>query len=154
MSLVVNLAVLAEGAATDARGLITLIAANPQSLVSDQLPAQFAPVFLVVIEEANADAPRIIELGQPVSFRVQITGPDGNVVFFSQFQQQVPPPQHPSLPPRLQLLVQVPFSAPKGGEYVTSARIAVTCPDGHEEAVEASRKVLVIDTASLKGEAR
>ena len=52
MSLTINLATLAEAAAPDARGNITLVAANPAALVADELPAQFGPVLFVVVEEA------------------------------------------------------------------------------------------------------
>jgi hypothetical protein len=43
MSLAVSLATLAEGAATDGRGNVTLVAVNPHALAADQLPAQFTP---------------------------------------------------------------------------------------------------------------
>jgi hypothetical protein len=153
MSLVLNLAVLAEGAATDSRGSLTLVAVNPQAFIADQFPAQFAPIFVIVIEE-NVDnvASSVFVPGRSVALRVQATGPDGDVVFYSQIQQVVPPAPHPRLPPRVQLLAQVPFPAPKAGKYEISGRIAIKRADGGEEVIEATRNVLVADSAILKSE--
>ncbi len=152
MSLVVNLAVLAEGAAPDARGNITLIAANPQALLVDQFPSQVNPTFFVVVEEDEEGGnDPVIVAGRKISLRVEVVGPDHDVVFFSQVEQPVLPLRYPSLHPRIQMLAQIPFSATKAGDYVISARIGVSRADGgQDEVVEAIRKVLVMDGASLK----
>lgn len=153
MSLLVNLAVLAEGVAPDSRGLLTLVAANPQAFVADQFPAQFAPVFVIAIdEEKDTDTSGIIAAAQKITFRVQATDPDGNVVFYAQQQPPVPPAPHPHMPPRLNLVVQVPFNAPKVGEYAISARITVSGQERHDEVIEASQKVLVVDSAAMRSE--
>lgn len=152
MSLAINLAVLAEGATFDSRGSLTLVAVNPQTLVAEQFPAQFAPIFVVTVgEDVEGDTYKVIVPGHGVKSRVQATDPDGNVVFYTQLQQVVPPVPHPNLPPRVQLIAQVPFAAQKGGEYKVSGRIEVTSADGQEETVEAERKVLVVDLATLRG---
>jgi hypothetical protein len=152
MSVIVNLAVLAEGLGSDSRGLLTLIAVNPQSLVAEQLPAQFAPVFVVAIEEdASPGAATFLAPGRTASVRVQAADEDGNVVFYSQQEQVVPPAPHPNLPARMQLIAQVPFAAQKGGLYEISARITLHGPDGQDEEVRAARNILVMDVATLKG---
>jgi hypothetical protein len=153
MSLAINLAVLAEAAATDARGNITLVAANPGLLIADELPAQFGPVFLVVVEEtpwANEEA-QIIKPGRTLSARVEVRSPDEQIVFYAQLRQVILPLPNTLLPLRLQVLAQVPFTAAKTGEYKAIAHIQVTSE--HEQLhgeVTAVRTVTVTDAASLK----
>ena len=150
MSLAVNLVVLAEGAATDSRGNLTLVAVNPQTLIADELPAQFSPIFVVVVEDDEAE-PQVIVPGNTVTARLEATGPDDAVVFFAQLRQAVQPPPHPTMHGRVQVIAQVPFAAGKAGTYRVSAHIAIV--GAHEQLqgeVTASRSVRVADAASLR----
>jgi len=153
MSLAINLAVLAEAAATDARGNITLVAANPGLLIADELPAQFAPVFLVVVEEtpwANEEA-QIIKPGRTLSARVEVRDPGGQIIFYAQLRQVILPAPNTLLPMRLQVLAQVPFTASKTGECKAIAHIQVIAE--HEQLlgeITAARTVMITDAASLK----
>jgi hypothetical protein len=150
MSLSASLAVLAEGAAPDARGNMSLIAANPPALIADQLPAQFTPIFYVIAEDEDPDVPTIIIAGRTIEARVEAKGPDGEVVFFAQFRQPVIRQMHPVLPPRVQLLAQIPFTAAKTGSYQVSARVAILDEDDQVSGeVVATRSVRVMDQASL-----
>ena len=151
MSLVVDLAVLAEGAATDARGNLTLVAANPHMLMADELPAQFSPVFLAVIDEAeDTDAPNILAVGRVINAKIEVVGPDDEALFVGQIRQAVMPPAYPSLRPVLQVIAQIPFTASKIGTYRVSAHIEV---GGEAEQastkITATRTVRVTDRASL-----
>ncbi len=150
MSLVVNLAVLAEGAATDARGNLTLVAVNPQILIPDELPAQFSPIFVVVVQDDESE-PSVIVAGRTVTARVEATGPDDAVVFFAQLRQAVLPTPHPTMYGRVQVIAQIPFTAGKAGNYTVSARVAIV---GAREEVQgevtATRSVKVADAASLR----
>lgn len=150
MSLAINLAVLAEGAATDSRGNVTLVSVNPQVLVADELPAQFSPLFVVIVED-DENEPPIIVPGNTVTTSVQATDPDGVVVFFTQLRQVINPPPNPNLRSRVQLIAQLPFTAAKAGLYTASADVVVVAE--HEEVqgqVTARRKVRVSDMASIK----
>jgi hypothetical protein len=153
MSLAINLAVLAEGAAQDARGNITLVAANPGLFIADELPAQFSPVFLVVVEEtpgANEDA-QIIKPGRTLSARVEVRSPDEQILFYAQLRQVILPPPNTLVPLRLQVLAQLPFTASKTGEHKAIAHIQVIAE--HEQLhgeVTATRTVTITDAASLK----
>jgi hypothetical protein len=155
MSLAINLATLAEAAATDARGNITLVAANPAALIADELPAQFSPVLLVVVEEAAAagtdENVQTIKPGRTLSAKVEVRSPDDEIVFFAQLRQVILPPLVPSLPLRLQVIAQVPFTASKIGDYRAIAHIQVI--GEHEQLhgeITATRTAMITDAASLK----
>jgi hypothetical protein len=154
MSLAINLATLAEAAATDARGNITLVAANPAALIADELPAQFSPVLLVVVEEAAAGTDenvQTIKPGRTLSAKVEVRSPDDEIVFFAQLRQVILPPLVPSLPLRLQVIAQVPFTASKIGDYRAIAHIQVI--GEHEQLhgeITATRTARITDAASLK----
>jgi hypothetical protein len=151
VSLAIDLAVLAEGVATDARGNLTLVAANTNLLVADELPVQFSPIFVVaVVDDDESQDPPVLTTGAIVSAKVEAMGPDSEVLFVAQLRQVVQPPPYPSLNPRMQLVAQVPFTASKIGVYKVSA--VITISDGiHPEAqVTATRKVRITDFASLK----
>jgi hypothetical protein len=149
MSLVVDLAVLAEGAATDTRGNLTLVGANPHVLVADDLPTQFVPVFLVAVQE-DSETTDILTPGRFLNAKIEVTGPDGEVLYISQIRQAIAPSPHPSLPPRLNVVGQVPFTASKIGKYQVSAHVEVLGGDNQAPAeVTATRTVRVSDQASL-----
>jgi hypothetical protein len=151
VSLVVNLAVLAEGAAPDARGTLTLVAVNPHALIAEELPAQFGPVFVAVIEDdEDAGTPQVLTSGAAVNAKVQVTGPDGEALFMAQFRPMVVPPPHPGMRPRIQVVAQVPFTAAKTGKYAVSADFEVVGDRAQEpNTITALRVVRVIDRASL-----
>jgi hypothetical protein len=152
MSLVVDLAVLAEGAATDSRGNFTLVAANPHLLIAEELPVQFNLVFLAVVDDDEDDTapPQILTPGAVVTAKVEVTGPDSETLFFAQLRQVVVPSPYPAMRPRFQIVAQVPFTASKTGRYRVSARIEVTGQGEQAPAeVTAARTVRVADRASL-----
>jgi len=153
MSLVVTLVTLAEGAASDSRGGITLVAANPQFLTAERFPAQLAPVFYAAVEdgEEGAQPPSIVP-GRVVSLKLQVTAPDGEVLYFFQNQQSVLANPHPVHPIRLQVLVPVQFSASKSGDYTISARLAIALPGGEQDEVVATRRIRVIEQTPVKSE--
>ncbi len=150
MSLEVDFVALAEGVASDARGNLTLVAVNPAVLVADQLPAQFAPILVLVVADNDLANPIIVS-GRPVTGRVEAVGPDGEMLFVLQLRQAILAPAIPSLPTRVQVIAQVPFTATKAGDFRISAHVAIV---GEEEKVvgeiTAGRKVRVSDAASLR----
>jgi hypothetical protein len=152
MSLVVNLAVLAEGATTDARGNLTLVAVNPQVLVADELPAQFSPIFVMVVEDDETESPSSIMAGRIVTAKIEATGPDSSVVFFTQLRQAVMQSSVADLRGRVQLLAQIPFTAPKIGIYTVSAEVTFSGGNETEDSnpISAKRSVRVADLSSLR----
>lgn len=151
MSLIVDLAVLAEGAAADSRGSMTLVGVNPNVLLAETFPVQFSPILLVTLkddQEAGTLTP-----GRLVAATVKATGPDGEVIFIAPaIRQVITPSPLPALPPKINVLAQVPFTASKNGTYTISARITVIDGDNGTELAEAAteRTVIVSDLASLK----
>jgi hypothetical protein len=153
VSLIVDLAVLAEGAATDARGSLTLVAANPHILLADELPLQFAPVFVASVnEQEEPGESRSVIAGALVNVTVEARGPDNEILFHSQLRQVVQPPPVPTLHPRLQLVAQVPFAAIKAGEYLVSARFEIAGDGNARKSLEvtATRTIEITDRASLE----
>lgn len=147
MSLEVDLAVLAEGAAADARGNLTLVAANPHLLLADELPVQFAPVFLVVVNEPEEE---LLTPGRLINAKIEVSGPDGETLFVSQLRQAVTPPPAPAVTPRLNLISQIPFTASKIGTYKFTAHIeAIGSGNQAVGEITATRTVRVADRASL-----
>jgi hypothetical protein len=150
MSLEIDLATLAEGVAADARGNLTLVAVNPNVLGAEHLPAQFAPILVVIVADDDLTDP-IIVAGRSFAGRIEAVGPDGEVLFVLQVRQGVLPPAIPSVPPRLQVVAQVPFTATKTGDYRISAHIAVM--DEGEKIlgeITAGRTVRVLDATALR----
>jgi hypothetical protein len=151
VSLVVDLAVLAEGAATDARGNVTLVAANPSMLIAEELPAQFSPVFLAVVNEGeDGYPPSILTPGRVIAVRIEVTSPEDEVLFVGQLRQAVAPPPYPDMQPILSVIAQVPFAASKVGRYTVSAQIRALGEGEHVlDEVTARRTVRISDRPSL-----
>lgn len=149
MSLHIDFASLAEGVAGDARGSLTLVAVNPHLLIADQLPAQFTPFLVVVVEDDDTENPVIVP-GRTVTGRIEALGPDSETLFVAQLRQPVVPPPSPSMRPRVQIIAQIPFTASKVGEYRVSASIAIV-GDGEEvkSEVVATRRVKVSESTAL-----
>jgi hypothetical protein len=145
-----NLAALAEGVATDARGNLTLVAVNPQFLVTNDLPVQFAPFFIMIVEDDGREPIEMVP-GHTLTAKVEAKGPDDAVVFFTQMRQMVATPSNSAVRGRIQVLAQIPFTAAKTGAYTISADLTFLAPDGEPHAhIEVSRSVNVIDVASLR----
>jgi hypothetical protein len=150
MSLVIDFAAIAEGAAADARGILTLVAVNPNALIADQLPAQFSPI-LVVVATDDEPANPVIVAGRTLTGRIEAAGPDDETLFVAQMRQGIVPSNVPAIPQRVQIVAQVPFTATKTGEYCLSAHITVV--DEGEQVmgeVTAVRRVWVLDSASSR----
>ena len=150
MSLEVEFSALSEGVAGDARGSLTLVAVNPHVLIADQLPAQFSPFLVVVIDDDDHEDPALVP-GRTVTARIEAVGPDDIVLFVAQLRQAILPPPTALLRPRVQIIAQIPFTASKSGDFKISAHIVIV-GEGEEVKgeVTAVRRVQVADTATLR----
>jgi hypothetical protein len=152
MSLIVDLAALAEGAASDVRGSLTLVAVSQNVFVADEFPFQFAPVFVVVVADdaEGTTQPTVLNPGVVVTAKVTAEGPGEETLFVAQLRQTIQPHPVPNMTPRFQIVAQVPFTASKSGAYQISADIEAL--DGVEvvATVTANRKFRVIDAASTR----
>jgi hypothetical protein len=154
VSLVVDLAVLAEGMATDSRGNITLVGANPNIFLLEALPFQMSPFLLVALKDD--EGAKTLAPGRVIAATIRVTGPDGEVIFIAPAHRQtITPPPHPALLQRVNIVGQVPFTASKNGTYTVSAHITVVDGDSGASLAEttAERTVVVNDLASLKPKA-
>jgi hypothetical protein len=151
VSLEIDLAVLAEGAATDSRGNVTLVGINPSLFLVENFPVQFSPVLLVALKEDESET---LSPGRTLSATVEVTGPDDEVLFAFPIRQVIAPQPYRGLRPRAQVVGQVPFTASKIGIYTVSARIAVIGDDGKPIAeVSTSRQLRITDLPSLQASA-
>ncbi|MBV9764111.1 MAG: hypothetical protein JOZ48_04625 [Acidobacteriaceae bacterium] len=147
MTLRIDAVAVAEGAAQDVRGAWTLVGFNPPALPADSFPARFGPAFLLIAED-DGEHP-VVAAGTFLNVKVQLTGPDGETLFFAQDRPQVQPWPNSPLPRRIQLVVQVPFTAGKAGEYRVYGSISADDP---VFALVAERTIRVVDSASIKVE--
>jgi hypothetical protein len=150
MSLVIDFVAIAEGVAADARGILTLVAVNSSALIADQLPTQFGPILVVVAVDDELANP-VIAAGRTLAGRIEVVSPDNETLFVTQLRQGIVPSAVPAIPPRVQVVAQVPFTATKTGEYRLSAHITVV--DEGERIVgevTAVRRVWVLDSASSR----
>ncbi len=150
MSLEIEFASISEGVATDARGNFTLVAVNPNALIADQLPFLFNPILVVVAVDGEPANPVIVP-GRTLTGRIEAAGPDDEILFVAQMRQAITAPVIPLIPPRLQVVAQVPFTANKVGEFRLSAYITVV-GEGEEVMgeVAAVRKIWILDAASAR----
>jgi hypothetical protein len=151
MSLVVDLAVLAEGFAADSRGTITLVGVNPSLLLTETFPVQFNPVLLVVLK--NDEGTETLKPGQMVAATIKATGPDDETLFvFPGLRQTIASSPYPGLRPKVNVVSPAPFTASKNGIYTVAAHITVIDSNSGKEigAVDAERTVTVRDMASLR----
>jgi len=120
------------------------------TLVADQLPAQFTPVLVAIIVDTDPENP-VITAGRTMTGRIEAVGPDDSVLFVAQLRQPVSPPSIPLIRARAQIIAQVPFMAAKPGDFKISARMAVV--DANENVmgeVIATREIKIADAASLR----
>src|SRR5205823_5623592 len=103
VSLTVDFVGLSEAAAVDSRGVLTLVGFHPQAFMIDRFPAQLAPAFVVVIQDDGEPTPTFVA-GQFVKVQLKVAGPDGEVIFLVEQQQQVGPTPWSTLPARLQMV--------------------------------------------------
>jgi hypothetical protein len=147
MTLKVVTAALAEGVALDTRGNVSLVGFNPQMLTYERLPAQCSPAFAVALEDEEG-APPSIQPGRLLHIELQVTGTDGEVLFFAEDNQNLQNPKVEGIPPRVQLIANVQFTAAKAGKYAVTARFNYPDePDGPVEA--ASRSFYVGENPGL-----
>lgn len=112
---------LAEAAAFDMRGNPSLIGLLAPGVTVPAFPAQLAPWLAAIFEQDEdfiGEEPR-----GSAGVSIQIADEQGNVVFF--VQQDVPfasSPYDPSMPHRLQVVAQTPFTVESPGTY----RVTVT----------------------------
>jgi hypothetical protein len=117
VTFVTRTAAIAEAAALDVRGQVTLVALEPQAWVPTTLPTviNFA---LVIIAESDGESEDIpVDDGETSQVSITITDPNGTVEFFSEGSF---PAQHPdpTLPPRVQFVFQLSLTVNVAGAHV------------------------------------
>src|SRR5262249_18135666 len=146
MSLIVEWSGLADAAVNDSRGNLSLIGFSPQAIVAESFPEQLSCNFVVILDD-DEDPEPILTVGRSVTFRIELNGPDGEVLFYGSTVQRVEPKSLLVLPTRLQVVAHISFNASKAGIYRVGIRATI---DGSaEESISAVRRFRVMDNASL-----
>jgi len=119
---------LAEGAAGDHRGQLTLVGFNINVVPIPEaaLPATLSIVLVAVIE---ADMPADLTAAGKIQLSSHFSAPDETVMFAGQQSLDVPPLPWPEVPPRIQLVVAGQATFQRYGLY--TARVRIDIP-GHE----------------------
>jgi hypothetical protein len=132
----------AEGAANDARGVMTLVGFAPQFLRYKSFPATSNLALVVLIEDDEDPEPTLTE-GKQLLLALTIKAPDGKVVLAHQPTLTVGEKKDVGdLPGRLNLVLQLPLTFSKPGEYTASITVQV---EGSEEVVEADRTISILE---------
>ena len=135
---------IADAAASDSRGALTLVAVGHNVIVAPSLPHQEQRVVVItILDEETAAFP----FGEPCELDFQVTGPDGKMVMSNRQTLTLDPKanpfgRHPKLPPRgFQLVVGLGFHLTEYGEYLIRAVVTVA---GQE--LERSRRLYVVES--------
>ncbi len=135
MTLKTLLCAIAEGGAADARGNLTAIGIEPGKWIVSK-GSQLTPTIVIVAED-DLDAPLLFR-GEPLSFTVSATGPDGDTLFFAQQTASVQEKVDPALPHRINLIAQVPLTPSATGVHAITAAVRA-----REEVTEWNRNLLI-----------
>lgn len=148
MTLELRYAVLAEAALVDPRGNPTLVGLDPAWWTVPVFPAMIAPTFCMSVARGSSDDSPLYPGGPlTLSTRIQVTGPDGEVLFFTEVNQVAPPPPPLGPEPKVSVVLATPFTVAKTGDYTISGRLGVPT-DG--SSVEVARMLRVYDDASVR----
>jgi hypothetical protein len=132
----------AEGAANDTRGVMTLVGFAPQFLRYKAFPATSILALVALIEDNEDPEPILIE-GKQIILALTVKAPDGKVVLAHQPTLTVGERKDVGdLPGRLNLVLQMPMTFSKPGEYTASITLQV---EGSDETVEADRTISILE---------
>jgi hypothetical protein len=113
---------VAEGAASDARGALTLVGFNAQVFTQEQYPVAMSPTFIAIMEGGPGEE-RFVQDLQP-SVQISVEDESGRTVFLVDSPRQpLGPKDWWMLPDRLQVVMQVNFLAEFPGRYTATVRM-------------------------------
>src|SRR5262249_38722158 len=131
---------------SDSRGNLSLIGFSPQAIVAESFPEQLSCNFVVVLDD-DEDPEPILTAGRSVTLRIELDGPNGEVVFYGAPVQRVEPKRLLALPTRMQVVAHISFNASKAGIYKVGIR--ATIGGSMVEPISAIRRFRVMDNVSL-----
>jgi hypothetical protein len=130
MSLSIDWLGIAEGVVNDLGGKMTLVGFNPRSLPVQSFPAQLVPTFVMCIDD-DEDPKPLLDAMKLMQQKFTVTGPNDEILFFADVPAQAPGPvrRFKSVPPRLVIAIQAPFTAPAPGRYRISIGTSIVGED-------------------------
>jgi hypothetical protein len=131
----------AEGATNDTRGVMTLVGFAPQFLQYRAFPATANLALVLLVDDDEDPEPTLTE-GRNFTLGITIKGPDGTVILAHQPSLAVGGKRFPDMPGRLNLVLQLPITFSKPGEYVASIRLQMA---ESEEVIEADRAIHILE---------
>jgi hypothetical protein len=146
MTLRVDYLGIAEGAIFDARGGLAVVGFSPQALIAESLPSQLAFHLIMIAEDEDEGSKGSVLLAETntVSIKIQLTAPDGQVVFFVDQKTPLQAVRVPDLPPRMMVVAVVPFTAAKAGAYRVTLTLTVPTATGDATA-DGERIIRVVE---------
>lgn len=119
MSLRAILTAVAEGVTHDARGQITLVAAEPSVWQPSELPGPLNLFFVVILEDDEPEAPTLVP-GQTASYSMRVIGPNDTVLAFWEQNVVTPASADPGLPSRVSAVMPVTIVAQHEGLHTVA----------------------------------
>lgn len=114
---------LAEGAAEDSRGAITLVGVNQNLVVSPTLPTPFRRTLFAYVSEEEGQAP--LPSGTPIAMAFRAESPSGNVVVAGTGAGALGNKPYPDLPGAVQFAVDLAGVAGEYGAYKLICEISI-----------------------------
>lgn len=119
---------IAEGAATDARGSLTLVGFSPDFILLAELPGAIN-LFLVLRAHDDEDPRPVLSDKTEVALDAQVYGPDGKVLAGIQQNSVIGPKRYPELAVTATILLGLRLTFQKYGEH--KAVINLTAGNEH-----------------------
>jgi hypothetical protein len=129
---------LAEGAATDARGSITLVGFSPDVFVLPELPGPQNLILVLIVRDDEDPEPIFKEKAQ-VSIDVQVYSPDGKILGGMQQPGNLAAKRYPELPGAAILTTGMRLTFQQYGEHKATMSFSV----GTSE-IKAERKFYIL----------
>ncbi len=123
---------LAEGVVPDHRQSLTIVGFNLQALTLGSLPS-VVPVSMIGLVESGDDADLPFPGGAIATVSIQVQGPNEALLVAGQQSTEIPPPQWPDLPSRVQIVIGLGVNMTEYGRYV--AQMSVQLADWPEPQV-------------------
>lgn len=134
MSLTIDLFVMCEGAATDARGALTLVGIGQNVVQTEELPARTSRTFAALVSEDD-ETERILVPGNSVEVNIRVVDPDGKSAGAVGQSLVVGEPTWPHIPSGVGAVAGLSLQLGVPGKY--EARLKVVCGEAEATATHA-----------------
>lgn len=121
---------LAEGAASDARGMLTLVGFAPLVQVHPELPSGTELTVVLVLHDDEDPEPTLTE-GSAIGLNVRVLGPDGAAIVGMEQAAPLGPKRYDEVPGQLIMVLGARLQFTQYGRHV--AEVTVRVPNKNRE---------------------